>query len=68
MFSVWNEKNNIFSEKHDRVCLKHKVCLYSLQRSGQTTPHSLKVAVLMSVPPQRFLLQPLPLPFRYCHE
>lgn len=38
MFSVWNEKNNIFLEKHDRVCLKHKVWL--IQFAAQWTEHS----------------------------
>ena len=35
---MWNEKNNIFLEKHDRVCLKHKVWL--IQFATQRTEHS----------------------------
>lgn len=35
---VWNENNNIFLEKHDRVCLKHKVWL--IQFAAQWTEHS----------------------------
>lgn len=45
------------------VCLKHKVCFYSLQRSGQNTPHSLQVAVIMFIPPAALLATAAPLAF-----
>lgn len=45
------------------VCLKHKVCFYSLQRSGQSTPHSLQVAVVLFIPPAALLATAAPLAF-----
>lgn len=39
MFSVWND-NIYFLEKHDHVCLKHKVWYVQLQCSRQNPPHS----------------------------
>lgn len=64
MFSVWNEKNDIFSAKHDQCLFKTQGVF--LPFAAQWTEHASRLtAVVMFTHRQLSLLLRLPLPFHY---